>query len=387
MSNEKMKKKKDIHVVFVLANNSNAPYFNWFAKRAAKEKGIKMSFVCMFPDTPDMVKDVEQYGWNCYHINYDDKNRRKDMVVAFFSLYRLFKKLKPDVVSSHLFDDSVPSLFAAKLAGVPVRAITKGDTGFHYYNAPKWIAFDKFNNYNSTHIIAISQQNKSLIEMIESPPYEKIHMIHHGIPIDEITNQDKLLKDDILERYNLKGFKLVGNVSRLIPWKGQEIIIDVAERIIKNRKDVKFVLVGEGPDKDRLMSIIKSKSLQNHVILAGWIDRDAIPSFYGLIDIYCHTATKEPFGFVIAEALANGTPVISANTGVASDVIINGTNGYIVEEGDIEAFYNGLSDCLNRDLRIIGNNAKQTAKNYLDFELMYKNYFNLFKSALDLREE
>lgn len=385
-----MKEKKDIHVVFILANNSGAPYFNWFAKRAAKEPGVKMSFVCMFPDThdtPDMIKDVGKYGWDCYHVPYNDKHRKRDMILAFFKLYKLFKKLKPDVVSTHLFDDSVPSLLAAKLAGVPVRAITKGDTGYHYYYAPKWIVFDKFNNYNSTHIIAISQQNKSLIEMIESPPAEKIHMIHHGIPLNEITIQNKELKDDLIDRFNLDGFKLVGNVSRLIPWKGQELIINAAEQIIKKRKDVKFLLAGEGPDRERLLDIIEKKGLNDYVILAGWIERIKIPSFYSLLDIYCHTATKEPFGFVIAEALANGTPVISTNTGVAADVIINGENGFIVPEGDVKALCSAISDSLNKDLEATGNNAKLTAENKLDFELMFNNYFNLFNSALSVTKE
>jgi len=116
--------------------------------------------------------------------------------------------------------------------------------------------------------------------------------------------------------------------------------------------------------------------------LAGWVDRSLMPSFYGLMDIYCHTATKEPFGFVIAEALANGTPVLSTDTGVAKDVIINGQNGYLYAEGDEEALYNCLKELLSKDSETISQNAKKVAKEQLDFEIMFNNYFDLYRKDL-----
>ena len=371
-----------LHVVFVLANNTEAPYFNWFAERAEKEPNVKITFICMFEEKPKMIEHVAAFGWNCEYIHYDEVNRKTDMISAFIKIYFLLRRLGPDVVHTHLFDDSLPALMAARLTSIPLRVITKGDTGFHYNYAPKWIPFDILNNANATHIVSISDQNKSLIEKVEEPSSDKLIRIHHGIPLDELTDQNEAAKSELISRFDLEGFKLIGNVSRLIKWKGQQLIIDVAERLLKERQDVKFILAGTGPDEEELRTSIQEKGLENHVYLAGWVDRSLMPSFYGLMDIYCHTATKEPFGFVIAEALANGTPVLSTDTGVAKDVIINGQNGYLYAEGDEEALYNCLKELLSKDSETISQNAKKVAKEQLDFEIMFNNYFDLYRKDL-----
>lgn len=371
-----------IHVVFTLANNSGAPYFNWFARRASKEKNVKFSFVCMFPERPNMIDEVGEFGCDCYHVPYNCDNRKKDLLKSAFQLYKLFKKIKPDVVHGHLFDDSLPSLLAAKLARVPMRVITKGDTGFHYYYAPKWVMMDKLNNRNSTHIIAISNQNRDLINEAESPDQSKMTVIHHGIPLDELTDQNPTIIENLRKKFKAEGKKIIGNVSRLIEWKGQELIINAAEQLYKKRQDIVFLLAGEGPDRERLEGIIKEKGLEKVVILAGWVDRSEMPSFYGLMDIYCHTATKEPFGFVIAEAMGNGKPVVSTDTGVAADVITNGGNGFLFPEGDAEKLGEALEQLLNKDLAVVAENAKKTAFDQLDFEIMFNNYHDLYKSYL-----
>jgi len=97
-------------------------------------------------------------GCDCYWIKFDENKRKRSTIKVVFQLYRLFQKLNPDVVHTHLFDDSLPSLLAARFAGVNIRAITKADTGFHYSYKPQWVWFDKLNNWNATHIVAISTE-------------------------------------------------------------------------------------------------------------------------------------------------------------------------------------------------------------------------------------
>lgn len=371
-----------MHVVFVLANNTEAPYFNWFAKRATTESNYRMTFICMFPETPKMIEDVKKYGWDCFHISYDENKRKIGLIKSFFQLYKLFKKLKPDVVNTHLFDDSLPSLLAAKLAKVPARVITKGDTGFHYYYAPKWVKFDNLNNWAATDIIAISEQNKNLILEAEKINTDKLCMIHHGIPIKELTLHDDNIKRKIIDQYNLESCILIGNVSRLIEWKGQDQLILAAKEIIKHRQDVRFLLVGVGPNEANLKKMVKQFDLDQYFHFLGWVDRKEIPSFYDLLDIYCHTASKEPFGFVIAEALANGTPVISSDTGVAADVIINNENGFLYPEKDHQELAKSLLNLMSKNLSLISEQAANTALQKLDFEIMFKNYKNLYIKRL-----
>src|SRR5581483_8621422 len=160
---EGVNKIRPFHVLHLMANNSSVPYFNWLAERVGKYPDVKFSFVCLYPEKPQMIEDMKKRGCDCYWIKFDHVTRKTDMISAFFSLYRLFKKIKPDAVHTHLFDDSVPGLLAAKLAGVRMRAITKGDSAFHWFYSRKWVMADKFNNANATHIVAISGESKKFI--------------------------------------------------------------------------------------------------------------------------------------------------------------------------------------------------------------------------------
>src|SRR5574337_316178 len=143
-----------MHIVWVLANSSSAPYFNWFAEKAQLQNEFKFSFICMYHEPPKMVNDMKSFGASCYWIQYNSINRKMELIKSIVAIYKLLRKIKPDIVHTHLFDDSFAALLAAKLAGVKRRFITKGDTGFHYFYTPKWILFDRLNNYLSTDVIA-----------------------------------------------------------------------------------------------------------------------------------------------------------------------------------------------------------------------------------------
>ena len=141
-----------MHIIFVISNESSVPYFKWFAQQAVQQKKHKFTFVTLYTEKPQMIEDVGKFGWDCHWFKFDHHKRKRGMIRTFFQLYRLFKKLKPDVVHTHLFDDSFPGLMAARLAGIKKRVVTKQDTTFHYYYAPNWVIADKINNKNATHI-------------------------------------------------------------------------------------------------------------------------------------------------------------------------------------------------------------------------------------------
>lgn len=220
-----------MHIVFVISNESSVPYFKWFAEKAAQQKEHKFSFVTLYTERPKMIEDVGKYGWDCYWYKFDHHKRKRGMIRAFFQLYSLFKKLKPDVVHTHLFDDSFPGLMAARLAGVKKRVLTKQDTTFHYFYAPKWIFADKINNINATHIVPVSKEAEKFIIEKENAPVEKITMIHHGIPPEIFTQQSEAHKKEIIEKYQLAGKKIIGTVARLIEWKGYRYIVEAIRKL------------------------------------------------------------------------------------------------------------------------------------------------------------
>ena len=367
-----------MHVIQIMANNPSVPYFKWLAEEVHKHPGMKFTFIAMCSERPVMLDEMKERNCDCVWVKYDNKDRKAGMIKAFFELLKLFRKLKPDVVHTHLFDDSFPGLLAAKIAGVKKRVITKQDTTFHWYYAPKWVWADRFNNRNATHLIAVTEENKEFILNSERADPKKIRLAHNGFPFDLMTNQSDETKRKYIEKYGLQGKIVVGTVSRLIEWKGYVHIINAAERLVVKYPQIHFLFIGEGMQKKELENLIAEKKLQNHITLTGWIDRADIPSLYGIMDVYAHAAKFEPFGFVIIEAMFNGVPVVSTATGVAKDAIVHEENGYLVAYKNMELLANGIEFMLENDGKAMGIKGTESALKTFQFEQMFDRYKNIY---------
>lgn len=367
-----------MHVIQIMANNSSVPYFKWFAEEVHKYPEMKLTFVAMCAERPAMLDEMKERGCDCVWIKYNDADRKSGMVKAFFALVKLFRKLKPDVVHTHLFDDSFPGLLAAKVAGVKKRVITKQDTTFHWYYAPKWVWADRFNNRNATHLLAVTEENKQFILECEHADPKKIRLAHNGFPFDLMTKQSDDIKQKYVEKYGLRDKIVVGTVSRLIEWKGYQDIINAAERLVKKYPQIHFLFIGQGEQKKALEKKIADKNLQNHITLTDWIDRADMPSLYGIMNVYAHAAKFEPFGFVIIEAMFNGVPVVSTATGVAKDIIVHEENGYLVSYEAVEKLADGIEYMIENDGRAIGAKGKEAALKSFQFETMFANYKKIY---------
>jgi glycosyltransferase involved in cell wall biosynthesis len=366
-----------VHIVFIISNESSVPYFNWFAEKAAQQREHKFTFVTLYTEQPQMIDDVGRYGWDCYWFKFDHNKRKRGMITTFFQLFNLFLKLKPDVVHTHLFDDSVPALLAAKMAGIKKRVITKADTTFHYFYAPKWIIADKFNNFNATDIVPPSKEAEKFILDKENAPIHKITTIHHGIPPEFFTKQFDEVKKMLKDKYQLEGKKIIGTVARLIEWKGYRYIINAIPEVVNKYPNAIFLFVGEGDQRSELESLAKELNIINHIVFTGWIERGHIPSLYGILDVYVHAANYEPFGFVIPEAMMNGAPIVSTPTGSALDAIKHKENGYLANYKDSSSIAEGICYALEfgSDFK---NKGRKTALEMYNFNLMYQNYIDLY---------
>lgn len=371
-----------MHIAHVMANNSSVPYFNWLAEEIQHYPEYKFSFIALHSIKPQMLDDMRERGCNCYWIKFSHANRKADMLLAIPRLLKLFKLIKPDVINTHLFDDSFPALFAARLIGIKKRVITKGDTTFHWNYAKKWVWADRFNNLNATDIIAISNESKEFILNQEKADPSKVKLIHHGIPFKYLCKQTDTYKAELKEKFRIsKGDIVIGTVSRYIEWKGYRYIIAAAAEIVKKYPTAKFIFVGEGEQRKELNTLILKHKLQDNIILTGWVDREYIPSLYGIMDIYLHAANQEPFGFVIAEAMANGVPLVTTKTGAAADALEHKKNCYFVGDKNFKEIVTGVCWMLEDPERRkkISVEIKEIAHTMYDVKFMLKNYIELYK--------
>lgn len=373
-----------MHVLHTFANNDSVPYLTWFAERARREGDPHYTFLVMVPKRPRMIDEMRGLGFTVEWIPYDDRKRKRGMLFALPRLWWLMRRDRPDVVHCNLFDDSLPGIIAAWLAGIKIRVVTKQDTGFHWMHAPRWMFLDRLISRTATHVIAISEECKRFLIERERAEPRKIERIHNGIPPTLFTQQDALVIEQLRTRFGISGKgPIIGTVARFIEWKGYRHIIGAAAQLVKGHPEARFLLCGTGGQESEIRNLVSEARLDEHVIFTGWVDRKEMASFYGLLDVYLHAAILEPFGLVYAEAMMNGVPVVSTPTGAALDAIVDGSNGIFVRERTAQALAEGVERLLRADRRAIGEAGRETAMRMYRFDVMWDGTIGLYRRALD----
>jgi len=104
-----------------------------------------------------------------------------------------------------------------------------------------------------------------------------------------------------------------------------------------------LVILGDGPLKSQLCSLISDLHLEQHVIMPGFKQYEELPIHYGLANAFIHASTSEQWGLVVNEAMASGLPVIVSNRcGCAPELVEEGINGFTFDPDDQEQLANRL---------------------------------------------
>ncbi|GIV44378.1 MAG: hypothetical protein KatS3mg035_1501 [Bacteroidia bacterium] len=154
--------------------------------------------------------------------------------------------------------------------------------------------------------------------------------------------------------------------------------------IIKNKKipNVLFVWLGYGDEREHYKQKIKELGLEQNIIIPDLIPHTLIHCFFQSLDIYLHNAFMEPFGFVIAEAMAAGIPVVSTPTGCARDAIQHQVNGWLGEYNNPKSLIEGIiyfyDKYNNKSIQKPFLPAQETANKLFSFERMYEDYKKLY---------
>lgn len=365
----------------MIANSSYTPYFRYFAEQAYKEKDIEFTFIFLHHEKPGTIEAVKEFNVKSYWLKFDyRKDKKLQYLRLSLKLFFLFKKIKPDVVHTNLFDDSLPGLLAAKWAGVKKRIITKQDTSFHFLFAKKGIKYDIKNNKNATHIIPCSEESKEFIIKHEAADINKIKVIHHGVDEIEFTAATEDEKKYIKEKYNPQGKILIGTVSRLVDSKGYQYIFSAMEILASKRNDILFVGAGGGPFHEKFKQIITEKKIENCFILAGHIDKKHIPAFYQSLSVYVHASIYEPFGFVIPEAIFNNVPLVTTHTGASRDALKHMESAYFIPEKNPQAIADAIEFVLANDNSAMVKKAKEIARKKYTLNRMWNEYLTVYRN-------
>lgn len=163
---------------------------------------------------------------------------------------------------------------------------------------------------------------------------KNIHIVPTGIDVDRfyIENVDKEKVRELKIRYQiLKDEKIIVFVGRLAQEKNIEFLIENHRDIVKHNKDVRLLIIGDGPDMDSYKELVHKLKLDDKVILVGKIPYEEMPNYYQLADIFVTASKTETQGLTVIEAMAAGITPVCIKDESFEDAIIDGLNGRFFE--------------------------------------------------------
>ena len=208
-------------------------------------------------------------------------------------------------------------------------------------------------------------------------PQEKIRVIYNAVSEKE---------DSQIKEHSPLTVGMAGRINR---WKGQKLFVDAAEIVHKKIPDAVFKIAGAaytGEEflEEELKQYIKEKGLTDTVKLCGHIsDMD---EFYSCLDVFVLPSTQpEPFGLVVIEAMEYSLPVIATNHGGPTEIITDGTDGYLVSHLDATQMADRLICLLENEeqRKEMGCSAKAKKRTMFSIGKMVLDIENLLKEFLN----
>lgn len=303
IANELSKKddKFNIHILSI-TNESNSSYF-------ALNKNIKTERILQ-------SKDV---------------NFKKHYFQVIKGIRQYIKKNKIDI----LIDVEV----IASLFSIPAALFTK----------TRLIAWEHFNFYedngSSLRVFSrklISRFSDCIITLTEQDKMNYLNNLKIKGKIDFIYNP---MENGDSTSCDIKAKQLI-SVGRLTYQKGFDMLCEVAKEVLKDNPEWKWIILGDGEDKEKLESKIKEYNLQGKLILKGKVSN--VEDYYKNSSLYVMTSRFEGLPMTLLEAKSYKLPIVSFNclTG-PSEIVRNNINGFLIETGNVAAMVNKIDILLS----------------------------------------
>lgn len=169
----------------------------------------------------------------------------------------------------------------------------------------------------------------------------------------EVFRPDPAARAELRARYGLGDRPTVLCLSRLVPRKGQDMLIRALPEVRRRIDGAVLVIVGGGPYQDRLRDLVRAVGVDDHVVITGGVPAAELPAHHTIADVFampCRTRGAgldvEGLGIVYLEASATGVPVVAGRSGGAPETVRAGETGVVVDGTSVAAVAGAVADVL-----------------------------------------
>jgi glycosyltransferase involved in cell wall biosynthesis len=315
-----------------------ATYSYEISRRLVKKgHGVR---VVTFADTKPNVKDVEVMP---VRLNYGFLGSIRRQLRLFFTLLRAARGMDLFYAQGAVVVGFC-SLIVGKLLKKPVAVKFVGDVAWEQaVNTAKTTKLleefliqpegglyiklimrtQRFVFHRATKVITPSRYLKNLLVEFYQVPGSKIEVVYNAVELTEVKAAG--------EKY---GQPMAITIGRLVPWKGIDELISVVPTLVQKYDDFKLVVVGDGPESDKLMRHCQEIGVESHVILAGKVSHEQTLALLKRADVFILNSKYEGLPHTVIEAMVCRCPVIATGLEGTREIIEDGRNGITIEPGN-----------------------------------------------------
>lgn len=234
-------------------------------------------------------------------------------------------------------------------------------------------------------VVCNSQATRRSFERWYAPLASKLSVVLNGV--EEARPGADRGPEDLRGGLGIEpGQPLVLLVGRVNSWKGQELLVRAAQRLRGRFPRARFLLAGDAPPgqphfERRLDALIAELDLAESVSRIPF--QEDVGSLYAAADICCVPSTRpEPFGLVATEAMRAARPVVAADHGGLSEIVVDGVTGTLFRPGDVEALVRALEELLLHPerARALGSAGRRRQQRHFGVERYCREFDGLFSS-------
>ena len=279
---------------------------------------------------------------------------------VFFNLFALVKSLKFRVDVTHICSPFgvLNALFKRTPTIVKFHTLYTRQQGTWLYNHiyfPIASLLDFLLIRRADLVVTTSLfMKEDVLSRFPELPESKVKVILNGLNDEFFVHSQE--KRALRRKLHIDvGAKVVLFVGRFVKRKGALNLVRAITDVMKTHHDSLFLFVGtgfsEGSDYEKqLKREIENLEVAEHLRVIPWLERAELLNYYGVADVFVHPALYEPFGMVVAEALAAGLPVIASRAGGPEEIIKDA--GILIEKNDPASLSTSIINLLNSSSRM-----------------------------------
>lgn len=281
---------------------------------------------------------------------------------AFFVGIRILRKKKFDVVyAQFVIPSGLPAAWLSQLFHIPfVLTFVGGDI----YDPSKGVSPHRhmFLRKVIRWIASVAQARTAISHDTKTRTIE-LHGVLQPIEVVPIGLKPQIIASTTRSEFGFRDSDIICiSIGRLVPRKGYNFLLTAW----KNIAGTKLVIIGDGPEKSHLASLIEEYGLSKSVQLMGQVSEQEKYQLLSLSDVYVSAAEHEGFGIVFLEAMRAGLPIVATNDGGQTDFLVDDMHALLVAPHDTVGIANAVKILIsNKALREkIGKNNQDAVREY-----------------------